>query len=231
MFQLIIYLIFIELINISSLEFSYSRFNTLIHEKEIKNTLNNLIYEDDIIKIINNPDQKWLKDCFEIYCHNEKISFESISYHNFFNDLYTPTDFIFVEDFMVGYGRILIDIEKDKIRKYNKNSKLILHVNDYSNLVLKEDEFIKKYKTYSFPKITKRHINNYIFNMIEYYQYHKDLFLINWKKFDIDKLDYHKLEDILFSMHLIMISNNQNIEYYESIVEDKLRFLDKKYYD
>ena len=231
MVQFIIYLIFIELINISSLEFSYSRFNTLIREKEIKNTLDNLIYDENKIKIINNPNQKWLKDCFEINCYNEKISFTSISYHNFYNDLYKPKDFIFVEDFMVGYGRTLIDIEKNKIINYNKNSKLILQVNDYENLVLKEDEFIKKYKMYNFPKITKRHINNYIFNMIEYYNYHKDLLLINWKKFDIDKLDYHKLEDILFSMHLIMISNNQNIEYYEYIIQDKLRFLNKKYYD
>ena len=77
----------------------------------------------------------------------------------------------------------------------------------------------------------KIQIHNYIYNLIDYYKYNDNLSLINWKKFDIDKLSFEKIEDLIFDIHLLMITDNKPLIYYEEIIHNKLSYLYKKYYN
>lgn len=230
--KIIIIYFFYLFTNINSFEFSNSKNNLLLNKIEIKNTLTDLINDIDNIKIINNPNQKFCKDCFEIYCYQNDLKYEIVSYNNFLNNIYNQeNNFIYVQDFMINYGRTLMNKEKEIILNYNKRQKVILNIDDYENIVLKDDSFIKKIKIYNFPKICKRDIFSYIFELIEYYDYNQNLQLINWKKYSIDKLSLEEIEDLIFNIHLIVLSNNHSIEYYEEIIKEKLSYLDKKYYD
>ena len=234
---------FINLINlVKCFEFSYSKFNNLLHEKEIKNSFqqifnNELINNKNVnnnIKIINNKNENinWFLDLFNIHCNNENINYNKISFYNFFKDEYIKKDYNIIDDFMIDYGRTLSNFEKDKINKINLQKKhiFLLHIQDYNNLILKDDEFIKNFEKIDFPEVNERLINNYIMNMVQYYNYHNDIILINWKKYDLKKINIKNIENLIFKMHNLMIlseknNKNFNIDYYENFLNKELEYL------
>ena len=255
---------FINLINIINLvkcfEFSYSKFNNLLYEKEIKNCFENLFDNKSIInekinknkneninniKIVNNKNENinWFLDLLDIYCKNENINYNKISFYNFFKDEYITKDYNIIDDFMIDYGRTLSHFEKKKINIINskninlkKNSNFLLHIQDYDNLIIKDNEFVEKFEKIDFPEINLRLINNYIMNMVQYYNYHNDILLINWKKHDLKKMNMRNIENLIFKMHNLMIlseknNKNFNIEYYENFLNKELEYLKLKYYD
>lgn len=231
-----IFLFFLTLINlINCYEFTNSKFNSIIYNKHITNKIDEIIYDDNKIKFLNNPNQNLCLDCFKNYCLNEKINYSIMNYSNLISDInninINNKEIILVEDFMINYGRILTLKEIEALNNYNKYSNIIFHVNDYNNLVLKNDEFIKKYKMYNFPYISKYCINNFIYNLIEYYRYDNYLQLINWNKYNIEKLDFYKIEDLLYKLHMFIIFNRENKDYLFKMIENELNFLNKKYYD
>jgi hypothetical protein len=210
-------------------EFSYSKSNILLKDKYINNCLENLfIKENEVnkIKIVNNKQINMFIDILKIYIENENINCKNINYYQFFkNDCYINENMnekknkikqnIFVNDFMIDYGRTLSQYEKEKILEINKISKknIIFHVHDYDNLILKDNEFINNFEMLEFPKIDKRLLNSYLLNMIGYYQYNNVLLLINWKNYDIDKLSIKELENLMFDLHNSIIMNNKNKKY------------------
>ena len=226
-------LYFLILINlIDGFEFSNSKLNPIIYNKDVKSTINEIIYNNNKINFLNNPNQNWCIDCFKNYFSNENIDFTVMNYSNLINNINKEkSEFVIIPDFMINYGRILTLSEIDNFNKYNEFSKIIFHLNDYENLVLKNDDFIKKYKMYNFPYINKYHISNFIHNLVEYYKYDNYLQLINWNKYDIEKLDFYKLEDLLYKLHIHIIFNKGNKNYLDHIIKDDLSFLQKKYYD
>ena len=101
---------------------------------------------------------------------------------------------------------------------------------------MKDDEFIKYFEFIEFPKIDNRIINNYIIHMIEYYNYNSDLLLIDWKKYNINKLSIKNIENLLFKMHNLIIINNKNKKYSninlcKNILNKEFEKINKKYYD
>jgi len=230
--KMFVFILFILFFYGNSLEFSKSNRNTILHYKDINDNLNKIIKNNEKIKLFNNPNQDLAIDCLKIKCSNENIYFDIISYNDFYNQEYNKNNqLILINDFMINYGRTLTINEKEKILNYDESPNLIFHINDYNNLVLKDDEFIKNYEMYNFPYIEKSLINNYIFNLIDYYNYHSDLQIINWKKYKIEKLSFRKLEDLIFKLHLLLVSNKGDLNYLEVIIKDELSYLDKKYYD
>jgi hypothetical protein len=234
-------------------EFSYSKSNILLYDKHINNCLENLFIkenENNKIKIVNNKQiNNMFIDILKIYIENENINCKNINYYKFFkNDCYINENInekkyklkqnIFVNDFMIDYGRTLSQYEKEKILEINKitNKNIIFHVQDYENLILKDDEFINNFEILEFPKIDKRLLNNYILNMIQYYQYNNDLLLINWKKYDIDKLNIKQLENLIYDVHVLINVNNKNKKYSsinlcKNILNKKFKKLNIKYYN
>lgn len=226
-------LYFISLINlVSSFEFSNSKLNPIIYNKDVKSTINEIIDDNNKINFLNNPNQNWCIDCFKNYFSNENIDFTVMNYSKFINNIDKEVSkYIIVPDFMINYGRVLTLSEIEYLNKYNKYSNIIFHLNDYENLVIKNNEFIKKYKMYNFPYITKYNINNFIYNLVDYYKYDDYLQLINWNKYDIEKLDFYKLEDLLYKLHIHIIFNKKNKHNLDYIIKNDLSFLQKKYYD
>ena len=230
--KMFVFILFILFFYGHSFEFSKSNRNTILHYKDINDNLNEIIENNEKIKLFNNPNQDWAIDCLKIKCSNENIYFDIISYNDFYNQEYNKNNqLILINDFMINYGRTLTINEKEKILNYNESPNLIFHINDYNNLVLKDNEFIKNYEMYNFPYIEKSLINNYIFNLIDYYNYHSDLQIINWKKYKIEKLNFRKLEDLIFKLHLLLVSNKGDLNYLEALIKNELSYLDKKYYD
>lgn len=255
--MLFIYCLFILCIGIElgvGFEFSYSKSNILLNDKHINNCLKNLFdkenKENEVnkIKIVNNKQINMFIDILKIYIENENINCKNINYYQFFkNDCYINENIneknkikqnIFVNDFMIDYGRTLSQYEKEKILEINKTSKknIIFHVEDYDNLILKDNEFINNFEILEFPKIDKRLLNSYLINMIGYYQYNNDLLLINWKNYDIDKLSIKELENLMFDLHVSINLNNKNKKYSsinlcKNILNKKFKKLNKKYYD
>ena len=228
---IIIYFIYL-FTNINSFEFSKSKYNSVILHKEINNHLNEIINNDNKIKLFNSPNQDWALDCLKFRCIKENIYYNIISYENFYNNNYCPDNKLtIIDDFMINYGRTLTINEKENILNYNKNSNLIFYINDYNNLVLKDNQFMKNFKMFNFPYIQKTLLNNYIFDLIDYYNYDNRLQLINWKKYKIEKLNFGKLEDLIYKLHLFLVFNRDNFKYLENILEEELSYLDKKYYD
>lgn len=229
MLKFFLFTLFLKTIN--CFEFSYSRFNNLIHEKKIKKVFDEIVEDKNKIKLINNPNQNWCSSCIKYYFLHNNIDFDIISYNNFYNNNFDYNkEIIFIPDFMIKYGRTLTVNEKHKIDNYNQKPNIIFNVNDYNNLVLKDNQFISKYKMFYFPELCKIQIQNYILNLIEYYQYDYHLSLINWKKFDIDKLSFEKIEDLVYELHLLMMKDF-NSSICEDYIQNRLSYLYKKYYD
>ena len=72
--------------------------------------------------------------------------------------------------------------------------------------------------------------------MIEYYNYNSDLLLIDWKKYNINKLSIKNIENLLFKMHNLITINNKNKKYSninlcKNILNKEFEKINKKYYD
>lgn len=201
MFLLLFLVLFIRE-KVISFEFSYSKANTLIYEKDIRENLENIFNDKEKINIINNPNKKWFEDCFEIYCYNNNLKYDIISYKDLYNNRFSnQRDIIFVNDFLVDYGRIIKEYEKKKLFNYKENPKILLNINNYEDIILKDNKFIDNFKMHKFPLINKRHINNFIFNLIDYYDYDNDLHLFDWKKLNLENLTFRDIENLVYSMH------------------------------
>ena len=227
---LLFFFILINLVN--SFEFTNSKFNSIIYSKNVINTINEIKDSNNKINFLNNPNQNWCLDCIKNYFSNENIDYTVLNYSKLINNInQQKSKYIIVPDFMINYGRVLTLSEIEDLKNYNKYSSIIFHLNDYENLVLKNDNFMKKQKIYNFPYIKKYDINNFIYNLVEYYKYDTYLQLINWKKYDIEKLDFYKIEDLLYKLNMYIIFNKQNKDYLNVIIRDELSYLTKKYYD
>lgn len=226
------FFILISFINIViGFEFSKSKYNTILHNKKVNNFMNNLIEDKNKIKIINNLDQDFCIDCIEYYLLNNNFKYDQLIFDNFLYEKFNnKKDYIIVEDFMINYGRTLYDDEKYIMNNYDKNPKIILHVNDYDNIVLKDEQFIKKYEIYNFPYINKNEVLNYIYDLVDFYKYNNKILLINWKKYNIEKLNFQKLENLMYKMHTCINNEKQNVDLYK-IIDNELFYLNKKYYD
>lgn len=228
----IMFFILINFVNIVlGFEFTKSTYNTILHNKEVNNFMNNLVEDKNKIKIVNNLNQDLCIDCTEYYLLNNNFKYDRLMFDDFLYEKFNnKKDYIIVEDFMINYGRILYDDEKYIINNYDKNPKIILHVKDYDNIVLKDEQFIKKFEIYNFPYINKNEILNYIYSLVDFYNYDNKILLINWKKYSIEKLNFQKLENLIYKVNIHINDRKQKIDLHK-MINNELLYLNKKYYD
>jgi hypothetical protein len=86
-----------------------------------------------------------------------------------------------------------------------KNSKdfklLILQTDNLEKIPIKDVNLIRKFKILHFPKVEKKEIIHYIYEMIEYYNYSENLYMINWNKCkNIEDLNLEKLNILLYEI-------------------------------
>jgi hypothetical protein len=83
-----------------------------------------------------------------------------------------------------------------------------------NEIKFKDYDIIDLYPIYSISSIKKEFIK-YIEYIIEKYNYHKDIKSINWFKYDIDKLNFEKINILLYELNNLINFPNEltNIEY------------------
>jgi hypothetical protein len=164
---------------------------------------NNIYVKKKFINILSN------------HLNIEKID---ISFNDFIlNKLHLNNDnkLIYVYDFLLKNGRILNYYEFVFLKYLKKTNNLIIFNSDNMNEIkFKDYDIIDLYPIYSISSIKKEFIR-YIEYIIEKYNYHKDIKSINWFKYDIDKLNFEKINILLYELNNLIKFPNEltNIEY------------------
>lgn len=197
---------------------------SIIKKKDIYRDLSLIIqdkkYDTYIINdsIFNNQCMK--KDITKLVFEDNLISFKELSFNEYITNnpsLFCRDTIFYINDYLINYGRILN--EQEKLTILNKNSNYVfLQSNDIDTIPLKDVHFNKKFRMLDFPIISKKDLINYIYELIDHFQYNENLYLVDWELFEIDKLNFtdinvllNKIEKYYFRYNTINTSNLNNI--------------------
>lgn len=180
---------------------------------DIRNELSNLLYKNDLKTVILNGEKTTLKKEYcRLFCQINNFRFKRFSYDKFIHKLpfnkYEKT-LLYIDDFLVGNGRILNHYEENILKNIPKTSNLIIFESDNIDTIpLKDLNLIRYFKILEFPKITKRDIIIYINDMIMFYEYNSEMYMLNWSEYiDIEKLSLEKINILLFEINEMMTKN------------------------
>jgi hypothetical protein len=180
---------------------------------EIKNELSNLLYKNDLKTVILNGGKTPLKKEYcRLFCQINNFRFKKFSYDKFIHELpfnkYEKT-LLYIDDFLVGNGRILNHYEENILKSLPKTSNLIIFESDNIDTIpLKDLNLIRYFKILEFPKITKKDIVNYINDMILFNEYNCEMYMLNWSEYiDIEKLSLEKINILLFEINDMIREN------------------------
>lgn len=155
------------------------------------------------------------KDFCRIFCDITDIKFKEYNFHSFLLKkpyLKYDNSFIYVNDYLVGDGRILSYYEQYSLISIPKTTNLIiLETDDLKNIPYKDMYLNKKFPIIEFPHISKKQLLKYIDNVILNEKYNDDLLLLNWINYNIQFLNFEKINLLLFELNN-MIFNNISIE-------------------
>lgn len=210
--------IFFLILNITVIH-SYDMLYTgsFLKKYQVYSEINNLLKTNNNNNpLILNGEKNSLKRYFCKYmCEINNFNFKEYTFNNFIlNSPYLSEKFtlIYVNDFMVGNGRILNHFEEDKILNLPyTNNIIILQSDNIENIPFKDDNIIKRYKKIEFPKIIKKDIVQYINEMIYLCEYNNDMYILNWNNYDIENIDFEYLNMLLFQINF-MLDNNAEIK-------------------
>ena len=207
---------FINILFISSFNSICSTLNFLKKDK-IYSELTNLIKSESHKTIILNGDRTPLKKNFcKSLSELNNYNFEEYTFDSFIEKLpFLEKDktLIYVNDFLIGNGRILNHIEENRLLHIPETSNLVvLQSDNIESIPLKDNVVVRQFNILQFPKLIKKEIIRYIYDIILLYHYNDDLFLLNWNQYDIEKLDFEKINILLFEINR-MIENKTNFYY------------------
>ena len=188
----------------------------LLHNKNIYIELKkNIKMEKNLPIILNGEKTPLKKDFCKIFCNVNNISFQEYTFDEFINQinkLDKENNVIYINDFMINHGRIFNSYEIDILLSLSKMKSLIIfQVDNLEKISFKNNKIINYCKILNFTNLNKLEIQNFIYNSINYYSYSKELFLLNWTFYDIDKID---TESILILLNEV---NNMILTYKISI--------------
>ena len=179
----------------------------------IKDELSNLLYRNDLKAIILNGEKTTLKKEYcRLFCQINNFKFKRFSYDRFINELpfnkYEKT-LLYVDDFLVGNGRILNHYEENILMNIPKTSNLIIFESEnIETIPLKDLKLTRYFKILEFPKIIKKDIIIYINDMILFHEYNSEMYMLNWSEYiDIEKLSLEKINILLFEINEMMSVN------------------------
>ena len=180
---------------------------------DIKNELSNLLYKNDLKTIILNGEKTPLKKEYcRLFCQINNFKFKRFSYDRFIHELpfnkYEKT-LLYIDDFLVGNGRILNHYEENILKNIPKTSNLIIFESEnIETIPLKDLNLIRYFKILQFPKIIKKDIIIYINDMILFHEYNSEMYMLNWSEYiDIEKLSLEKINILLFEINEMMSLN------------------------
>ena len=180
---------------------------------DIKNELANLLYKNDLKAVILNGEKTTLKKEYcRLFCQINNFRFKKFSYDRFINELpfnkYEKT-LLYIDDFLVGNGRILNHYEENILMNIPKTSNLIIFESEnIETIPLKDLKLIRYFKILEFPKIIKKDIITYINDMILFHEYNSEMYMLNWSEYiNIEKLSLEKINILLFEINEMMSVN------------------------
>jgi len=206
---------------------SYPSFK-LYNSIKLSNTLDTCLtsYEKKPIILNSNIDykttfkSKFKRNFLQNYAEKNNVLYKQCSFDKFIeNTLYLDTQdsLIYVDDFLVKNGRILTIYEEQILLNFPYTSNLIIFESEnIKTIPYKDNNIIRHYPIVEFPEITKKDIVQYIYDFITARKYNSNLFLIDWKKFDIEYLDIDVLNKILYQVNFLIefdICNNQSLSH------------------
>jgi hypothetical protein len=209
--------IFFLILNITFI-YSYDALYTgsFLKKYKIYSEINNLLKTNNNTPLILNGEKNLLKRDFCKYmCTINNFNFKEYTFNNFIlNSPYLSEEstLLYVNDFMVGNGRILNHFEEDKILNLpHTNNIIILQSDNIENIPFKDNNIIKRYNILEFPKITKKDVVHYIHDMIHLCNYNNDMYILNWNSYDIENFNFEYLNMLLFQINF-MLDHNTGIK-------------------
>ena len=193
---LYLYLICIESLIVDK----YPKF---MKNKSIYTFFNDLIKKDMKDPIIFNGKKSPLKMDF---CKlvSDNIQFKEYRFDSFMTELpyvNNKNSLLYINDFLVKHGRILNHYEENILLNLNKNSNLIvLNTDDINTIPFKDSNIIRHFQIIQFPEINKREIIQFIYDTITINNYDTDLYNLNWINYNIEKLDFEKINILVFEL-------------------------------
>ena len=190
-----------------SYEFSFSNLNKFGNKFLVNKELDKIILSNEKITFeCFEYDSEWRDDFINLYCKKKNIKLLNLEYDNFMsNKIKSDHDVLYIKDFLVKDGRILKDNEIDKLLNYNKL--LILGCDQLSTVPLKDRNFLSNFKNLKLDKIEKKEIMHYIYSLIDYYNYNDKLMMINWNKYNINFLNFGKVEKYFYLINVYIMLN------------------------
>jgi len=201
----------IVLLNFFLLTSSYKL--TFLKKTEIYDSILRIIknQNNDLI-ILDGEKTKIKRDYCKMVCDVNNFNFKEYTFEDFILNLpYNIHDktMIYVNNFLIGNGRILNFYEHDKLLNIPAtNNIILLETDNLQNISLKDNNLLKKFNILNFPKISKKDIRCYIYDMIDEYGHDDNLYLLNWTEYNnIDKLNFEKINILLFEINNLVVEN------------------------
>jgi hypothetical protein len=200
--------------------------NSNIHAK-FNNILENK-YKKPII--LDSIKCQFKKEFCEAISFSNNIKFIEYTFDQFMTELpyvNNENSIIYVNDFLIGNGRILNHYEEMILLSLNKNTNQIILNSDYIHkITFKDDNIIRLFEICRFPTIVKKDIIKYINFTILKYKYNDYLYNIDWNKHNFQNINFEKINILLFELNNLL---NENKYIYSSIDNEINKILDELY--
>lgn len=197
-----------------------------LKNKPIYIELTNLIkdeYKNPII--LDGEISPFKKDFCELICKINKIKYREYEFSDFIEKLpylIHKDSVLYINDFLVKNGRILSNYEENRLLELRRDSNLIIFQSDnINNIPIKDNNIVKLFKIIRFPEFNKKDIIHYIYDTIEYNEYSDNLIWINWNNYDINKLNFEKINILLYEINRIF-DNNFNHDILEIFLKNSI---------
>lgn len=199
----------------------YMKFNDYFKKNEAFQIFNNLIQQELKHPIILSSSQlNYNEDLCRFFSNINNIEFMKYTFDDFMLELpYVNNQncLIFVEDFLIKNGRILNQYEEFRLQELDENSNLIVfNSNELDTVPFKDINIIRRFKNIKLKTYTNKDLIHYINYVININNYDDNLYLINWKKYDLQNLSFEKINMLLFELDR-MLKEKQSFDILEFI--------------
>lgn len=218
-----ILLVFLSFNLIKSSQKTYN--GSFLKKYKIYSEIDKLFKKDINAPLILNGEKSKLKcDFCKYMCSLNNYRFKEYNFDNFIlNSPYLSCEktLLYINDFMVGNGRIFNNYEQEKILHLPvTNNIIILQSDNIENIPFKDNNIVKRYSIVQFPKISKKDIINYIYDIINIYDYDSNMYILNWSEYNLNNIELEYLSMLLFEVNS-MFKNNVKFK----VIHNNMNFL------
>jgi hypothetical protein len=205
---------------------------SFLKNKSIYSELNKRLSVEIKEPIILNSSKTTQKQEFcNFICTLNNLHFREYTFDDFMQELphnNFKRSLIYVNDFLVGNGRILNSYEEEILKYLRSTSNLIvLNSENIDTIPFKDINIIRKFPIIQYPVLTKKDIVQYLYVITNFNKYNDKLYLINWKNYDVETLNFENLNILLYEINNLL-NNGNNLYNIEPNINDMIKLLNVK---